>query len=75
MAALLNFAVSSVHHSTGRYFYAWRGDSDRAFSWLNRAADQRDIGIHWAKSDPLLRTIRSDPRWKPFLRRVNLPVD
>ena len=55
--------------------YAWRGDSDRAFSWLNRAADQRDIGIFWAKSDPLLRTIRSDPRWKPFLRRVNLPVD
>jgi TolB-like protein len=55
--------------------YAWRGDSDRAFSWLNRAADERDTGIFWVKTDPLLRTIRSDPRWKPFLRRVNLPVD
>jgi len=55
--------------------YAWRGDSDRAFSWLNRAADQRDTGIAWMKADQLLRTIRSDPRWKPFLRRVNLPVD
>jgi tetratricopeptide (TPR) repeat protein len=55
--------------------YAWRGDSDRAFSWLNRAADQRDTGISWVKTDQLLRTIRSDPRWKPFLRRVNLPVD
>jgi TolB-like protein len=55
--------------------YAWRGDSDRAFSWLNRAADERDTGIAWIKHDQLLRTIRTDPRWKPFLRRVNLPVD
>jgi TolB-like protein/tetratricopeptide (TPR) repeat protein len=55
--------------------YAWRGDADRAYTWLERAADQRDPGIFWLRSDPLLGKIRQDPRWKPFLRRVNLPVD
>jgi len=55
--------------------YAWRGDADRAYAWLERAADQRDVGIFWVRTDPLLGKIREDPRWKPFLRRVNLPVD
>ena len=55
--------------------YAWHGDADRAYAWLERAADQGDPGIFWLKSDPLLGKIRQDPRWKPFLRRVNLSVD
>lgn len=55
--------------------HAWRGEADNAFTWLERAADQRDPGIFWVRTDPLLRTIRGDPRWKPFLQKVNLPVD
>ena len=76
-AALENLIRDSAEDAAYQIaeIYAWRGDSDRAFSWLNRAADERDVGIFWVKTDPLLRKIRSDPRWKPFLRRVNLPVD
>jgi serine/threonine-protein kinase len=61
------YQVAEVH--------AWRGESDLAFEWLDRAAAQRDPGMFWVKTDPLLRNIRGDARWKPFLRKVNLPVD
>jgi TolB-like protein/Flp pilus assembly protein TadD/predicted Ser/Thr protein kinase len=54
--------------------HAWRGDGDQAFAWLDRALAQRDSGLLELGYDPLLRRIRSDPRWKGLLRRVNLPV-
>jgi len=35
--------------------YAYRGDSDLPFLWLNRAYQQRDSGMRSLKIDPLLR--------------------
>jgi len=55
--------------------YAWAGDRDRAFEWLERAASRRDAGLPYVKYDPLLRDLRGDPRYPAFLRRLNLPVD
>ena len=53
--------------------YAWWGDKDKAFQWLDRAYAQHDGGLAIVKVDPLLRSLRSDPRYKAFLRRMNLP--
>jgi serine/threonine-protein kinase len=55
--------------------YAWRGEPDRAFEWLDRAVEQHDAGLSYLKYDPLLRGLRDDPRYKALLRKVNLPVD
>jgi len=54
---------------------AWRGERDRAFEWLERAQVQRDPGLQDTKDSRYLRRLHDDPRWKPFLRKMNLPVD
>jgi tetratricopeptide (TPR) repeat protein len=55
--------------------HAWRGNRDRAFEWLERAYALRDPGLILLKIYPLLGNLHDDPRWKPFLRKMNLPVD
>ncbi|TMA28204.1 MAG: tetratricopeptide repeat protein [Deltaproteobacteria bacterium] len=55
--------------------YAWFGEPDRAFEWLERAYQQHDSGLSSLKGDALLRGIRGDPRFKALLRKMNLPPD
>jgi adenylate cyclase len=52
--------------------YGWRADRDHAFEWLERALARRDGGLTFVKIDPLLASLHSDPRYKAFLRKVNL---
>jgi TolB-like protein/DNA-binding winged helix-turn-helix (wHTH) protein/Tfp pilus assembly protein PilF len=52
--------------------YLRLGDRDRAFSWFNRAVDQRCVGMTWLKVDPLLDDMRTDRRYNDLLRRVYL---
>jgi tetratricopeptide (TPR) repeat protein len=53
--------------------YAWRGQSDAAFEWLERAYKQRDPGLCYLKFDPLLDAIRHDARYAVLLRELKLP--
>jgi len=53
--------------------YAWRGEKDQAFEWLERAYEVRDDGLPWLKIDTGLRSLRDDPRYKALLRKMNLP--
>ncbi len=53
--------------------YAWQGDKDKAFEWLERAYRQQDGGLTAIKYDPLLDNLRSDPRYHALLRKLNLP--
>jgi tetratricopeptide (TPR) repeat protein len=55
------------------YVYAARNDTDRAIYWLERAYRQHDTGLLSVKDDPMLRNLEHDPRYKAFLRRMNLP--
>jgi TolB-like protein/cytochrome c-type biogenesis protein CcmH/NrfG len=55
--------------------YAYRGEKDRAFEWLERARRQRDGGIIEAKTDPLLAKLYDDPRWPVFLHELGLADD
>jgi eukaryotic-like serine/threonine-protein kinase len=54
--------------------YAGLGDADRAFDYLNRAADERSAYLDYANIEPTLDRLRSDSRFAQLLRRVNLPV-
>ena len=54
--------------------YAWRGEPDRAFEWLELAYRQHDGGLGNLKADPLLNSLHGDPRFSALLKKINLPV-
>jgi TolB-like protein/cytochrome c-type biogenesis protein CcmH/NrfG len=66
-------AMDAIH---GAYqiaqVYAWFGEKDQAFQWLNRAYLQHDGGLTLVKVDPLLRALRSDPRYHALLSKLKL---
>ncbi len=53
--------------------YAWRGEKDQAFAWLERAYVQRDGGLTLLKSDMTWRPLNADPRYAAMLRKMKLP--
>jgi tetratricopeptide (TPR) repeat protein len=55
--------------------YAYRGDKDKAFEWLERARRQHDPGLGDLLKDPLLENLHIDPRWNTFLHTMGLADD
>jgi serine/threonine-protein kinase len=54
--------------------YAFRGEVDRSFEWLERAYIQRDAGLAWTKISPLFKNVERDPRYAAFLKKMRLPL-
>jgi serine/threonine-protein kinase len=54
--------------------YAYRGEKDKAFAWLERAYKERDPACILVKAEPLFANLRADPRYQSFLHRMNLPA-
>ena len=54
--------------------YAFRGESDKSFDWLERGYKNRDAGLPDMKSDPLFRNLHSDPRYIGLLKKLHLPI-
>jgi tetratricopeptide (TPR) repeat protein len=52
--------------------YAWLGDNDKAFEWLDRAYEQRDSGLNGVQYDPLLAHLHDDPRYQALLGKLRL---
>ena len=52
--------------------YAFLGDRDQAFAWIDRAIARGDAGIVELRLDPLFASLRSDPRFEQALRKLNL---
>jgi TolB-like protein/Flp pilus assembly protein TadD len=53
--------------------YAFRGEIDEAFRWLDRAYIQKDPYLYSIKGNPMLKKLEADPRYKAFLKKMNLP--
>jgi tetratricopeptide (TPR) repeat protein len=53
--------------------FAFRGEADEAFHWLERAYRQRDAALYYIKVDWPLKKIAADPRYEAFLRKLKLP--
>ena len=66
--------IGSVKANGGCDVYSCRGDAGLAFHWLNRAYQQRDSGMRSLKIDPLLKSLRQDPRYIDLLKRMRLPT-
>src|SRR5213082_1831092 len=50
--------------------YAYCGEADKAFVWLDKAIEYGDPGLAEIVTDNLFDKIRADPRWLPFLRKI-----
>jgi hypothetical protein len=55
--------------------YAYRGDHDHALQWLDRAYQQKDAALIEIVGEPLFKNMAKDPRFKAFLRKMNLPTE
>jgi TolB-like protein len=53
--------------------YAFRGETDKAFEWLQISFDTHDSGMLSVVVDPLLRNLRDDPRYKALVEKMNFP--
>jgi TolB-like protein/DNA-binding winged helix-turn-helix (wHTH) protein/Flp pilus assembly protein TadD len=54
--------------------YAFRGETDQAFAWLDRAYRQRDSGLPEMKTSPLMKSLLQDPRRAELLQKMRLPA-
>ena len=52
------------------YIYAFRGEADHAFEWLDKAILYRDPGLSLTAVQWTFTKIHQDPRWLPFLRKI-----
>jgi TolB-like protein/Flp pilus assembly protein TadD len=50
--------------------HAMRGDSDEAFKWLEIGLELNDQGLPSAESNPFFDSLRDDPRFDEFIRRL-----
>jgi TolB-like protein len=50
--------------------YAWRGEKDHAFEWLDRAYDQHDSGMPRLRYDPTLASLHDDPRFAALVKKM-----
>jgi TolB-like protein/Flp pilus assembly protein TadD len=53
--------------------HAYRGEIDQAIGWLNRAYSEKDVDLAFIKTEPIFEQLKIDPRYKAFLKKMNLP--
>jgi TolB-like protein len=52
------------------HVYAFTGEADAAFQWLDRSVEQQEDGLTEQFTQPYYRAVHDDPRWGKFLDRV-----
>ena len=52
------------------HVYAWTGDADAAFEWLDRAVLQDEPGLNEQFQSQYLAPLHDDPRWAAFRERT-----
>ena len=55
--------------------YAFRGNKEESFKWLNRALEINDPVLLEALAYPSFKIMYDDPRWREFINKLNLPDD
>ena len=66
-------ATSYVDATRLALIYVGLGETDQAMSWLQKAYDQRDVGLVVVKADPRFVPLRNDPRFQELLRNMRFP--
>jgi Tfp pilus assembly protein PilF len=71
--ALTAFATDSGMIDAVIIGYAMSGDRDKVFEYLNRGVNDANGEITFVVRNPALDSLRSDPRYKDLMHRLNLP--
>ena len=58
------FPIAQIHLGLGRH--------EEALDWIERAATERHVGYYMPSVDPFYDAIRTHPRFRALLRRMNL---
>jgi hypothetical protein len=51
------------------------GGNEKVLQWLDRASQDRSMGLYAIALSPAGDPVRGDPRFQNLLRRMNFPVD
>ena len=54
------------------FIYIGLGDKENAFDWFEKGIEQRDPALFQIKASPEADILRSDPRYKALLKKMNL---
>ncbi|RIA09018.1 tetratricopeptide repeat protein [Flavobacteriaceae bacterium MAR_2010_72] len=57
------------------HVYAFRGEKDEAFKWLELAYDHKDASLLEILNYPEMESLWGDPRWNKFINKLGLPKD
>jgi TolB-like protein len=66
--------LTANHAQDAAYYiatvYAYRGDADRAFEWLDKAVVNQNQNLFTITSEPQFDRLHDDPRWLALLRKL-----
>lgn len=48
------------------------GHAEKAWAWMEKSADKREVWVTWVMVDPVFDDIRSSPGYQKLLRRIQL---
>lgn len=71
--ARLQDVIAQHAHEWAYYIagiYAFRGEADEAFEWLEKSAETNSSGLQGIIVNPLLTGLHADPRWTPLLESM-----
>lgn len=63
--------VSPAYHLA--LIYSHKGDTEKAFEWLENAYRTHEIEMYHLKTDPPFESLHEDPRWNEMLEKVGVP--
>jgi hypothetical protein len=50
------------------------GENDEAFTWLEKAYQERSWWLVFLKMDPMMESLHSDRRYADLIRRIGYPA-
>ena len=51
-------------------YYFQVGDQDKAFDWLQKSYDHREVEMTWLKEEPMLKAVNADPRYIELYKKM-----
>lgn len=71
-ADVLKYGEFIVLASNVAEFYAALGDREKALGWLDRAVRAGDERAEWFERDPLLASVKSEPRFRQIVDGIRI---
>ncbi len=67
------FEKSDEVYFRGAAYNAQVGNKDKAFEYLEKSYQRRELWMSYLQVDPLLDSLRGDPRFDELVKRVGIP--